>query len=113
MSKDSGASEDSNYESMRLYEEIDSLRGSPVATSQLSLEELYERLNKNALNRNTPPSILRPPDISEILIGFWNQDANVDSHHNLRSISNNDGLPRYIIQRPKVGWPSRKVTFGK
>ena len=111
--KDSGTSEDSNYESMQLYEEIDSLRGSPVVQSHLSDDILYQQKNKSILNRSLPPSILRPPDISEVILGFCNQDTIVEKYNDLRSNSNNEGIPRSIIPRPKVGWPSRKVTFGK
>ena len=98
---------------MQLYEEIDSLRGSPVVQAHLSDDILYQQKNKNILIRSLPPSILRPPDISEVLLGFWNQDTIVEKHNDLRSSSNNEGIPRSIIPRPKVGWPSRKVTFGK
>ena len=98
---------------MQLYEEIDSLRGSPVAHSHLSRDIIYQERNKNILIKSLPPSILRPPDISEELLGFWNQDSNVETHNDLRSNSNNESIPHSIIPRPKVGWPSRKVTFGK
>ena len=132
LSKDSGSSEDYNYEAMRLYEEIDSFREFPHATAALSHDLLSQSKNLHSTG-GLPPSILRPPDISDIFLRFWNEDTCPEQASSLRygsgapemtltskfsptsphAVLTNSGSSRSVIPRPKVGWPSRKVTFGK
>ena len=105
----SGRSDDSNYESLQLYEEIDGYREISNSESKnkctLNCSEKYE---------NIRPSILRPPDISDIFLRLWNENNIISQSLYFSSHSPNiDGSMHQIIPRPKVGWPLRKVTFGK
>ena len=81
----------------------------------------------------SPASILRPPDISDIFLEFWSENSyldqsniSIDGHSNeknnldLKPISSCGDISfsnmvacQSIIPRPKVAWPSRRVTFGK
>ena len=132
------SSEEYNYDSMGVYEEIDGLREFMTPSSGIQCE-LPSKPEDDLWPASTfPPSILRPPDISEILINIWSKDERVkisDSSSNTNSTaaataspqssldypsayknnkrSHNNGSSRCLIPRPKVGWPSRKVTFGK
>ena len=66
------------------------------------------------LNEALPPSILRPPDISDIFHRILNESSVLNCP--LEFSSNApvaDKSSHLIIPRPKVGWPLRKVTFGK
>ena len=61
-----------------------------------------------------PPSILRPPDISDIFLRILNESSLLNHPQEFSSnIPVGDKGSHLIIPRPKVGWPLRKVTFGK
>ena len=105
----SGRSEDSNYESLQLYEEIEGYR-------ELSNSEIENKctLECSENYENIRPSILRPPDISDMFLRLWNENNIISQSLYFSSHSQNiDGSTHQIIPRPKVGWPLRKVTFGK
>ena len=111
----SGTSEDSNYESLRLYEEINDCQElGNRATTFSSVPIKNSQSYSENYNENLPPSILRPPDISEIFLRLWNENNSINRSADIPTNSiNTDGSSHPIIPRPKVGWPSRKVTFGK
>ena len=130
--KGSCSSEDSNYESMQIYEEIDSLREFTPSTSCL-LNDLRQSKNDEQTTEGQPPSILRPPDISDIFSKFWSEDNDTEQSRDLkygngarrvslvskcspicqRAALSSGVSPHSAIPRPKVGWLTRKVTFGK
>ena len=65
-------------------------------------------------NEILPPSILRPPDISDIFLRILNESSLLNHPQEFSSnIPIGDKSSHLIIPRPKVGWPLRKVTFGK
>ena len=130
---DSGTSEDSNYESMQIYEEIDSNKGSCGAISESSNELSTHDKCRGNLVQKLPPSILRPPDVSDMFQKCWNEVTflrqTTEIKHNSTApldLQSSNMIPSYItsssifgvpppsiIPRPKLAWPSRKVTFGK
>ena len=65
----SGRSEDSNYESLQLYEEIE-------GNSELSNSEIENKctLEYSEKYQNIRPSILRPPDISDMFLRLWKEN---------------------------------------
>ena len=114
-----------------MYEEIESLRGYMTTSSEIGNVLSSKPENDLWSTSSLPPSILRPPDVSDILLNIWNEDehtkiSDTSSYNNSitglseypnvyksdKSLPNN-GVSRCIIPRPKVGWPSRRVTFGK
>ena len=105
----SGRSDDSNYESLQLYEEIGGYR-------EISSSEMKNKCTLNCSEKyeNIRPSILRPPDISDMFLRLWNENNIKNQSFDFLSNPHNiDGSTHHIIPRPKVGWPLRKVTFGK
>ena len=105
----SGRSEDSNYESLQLYEEIEEYR-------ELSGSEIENKctLEYSKKYENIRPSILRPPDISDMFLRLWKENNIINQSFEFSSnLQATDGSTHQIIPRPKVGWPLRKVTFGK
>ena len=119
---------------MQLYEEIDSFGEFLNPTATLSHDLLSQSKNAQSTG-DLPPSILRPPDISDIFLRFWNEDTCTEDVSSLKYGGDtpgitltsrfsptgknfqkhvvNGGASHSLIPRPKVGWPSRKVTFGK
>ena len=105
----SGTSDDSNYESLTLYEEIDDFYeltngNDEIEYASISIEKY----------KNIPRSILRPPDISDIFHRLYNENNIISNSLDCSSkLTITDGISPPIIPRPRVSWPLRKVTFGK
>ena len=131
-----GSSEECNYDSMGVYEDIEGLRKFMTPSSGVEYELPSKPDDDLWPASSFPPSILRPPDISDLLLNIWSKDEHLKmpySSSNTKSIAavalssqlpsnypsayksekslHNNGASRCLIPRPKVGWPSRNCLL--
>ena len=126
--------------SSRIYEEIDEcLSDFMNSTNERSVEyvnttdDIHSSSDMNIL---PPPSILRPPNISQIILNILNGETREEGNKANQNLSPSarggidskeillsnktattecevDNGLILITARPRLGWPTRKVTFGK